>query len=386
MSMTRIRILTFALAGVLLAGAGSVLASTIVGTARGDTLRGTPKADKLYGRAGYDKLFGLGGNDQLFGGTGSDRLVGGPGADRLVGDAGRDYLVCGPGRDIAQADKRDKVAKDCEVVRGLPKPPPPPPPPPPPVTTPGEYCGATNQGRIICFSVVTAADGIQTVSEIRVTVQTTCQPSRQLSFTLRLPSVVPIQSDRAFSGTVSRSRYTATVGGAFDAAGKMATGTFTAHVNADRAGVHYECESGSVSWSARTPPPEVTARYGTFCGFTDQGEGLCLDVTGAPKTVANLKLDVTTYCTPPLTFGRSTTIPNPYAIDEDGTFSFTRTASGTPSTGGSFTITHMMEGAFDASGAFATGTLDAHVAYDDPGGQHYECDSQTFNWSAQRQP
>jgi len=327
----------------------------------------------------------VGGNDQLFGGTGSDRLVGGPGADRLVGDAGRDYLVCGPGRDIAQADKRDKVAKDCEIVRGLPKPPPPPPPPPPPVATAGTYCGRTSQGKIVCFDVVTAAAG-QTISNLRITIEATCEPSRQLNFTLKPPTAIPIQSDRAFSATVTRSRYTATVEGAFNEVGTHVRGTFGAHATANRRGVQYECDSGSVSFNARTPPPAVTAQHGTFCGFTDQGRGLCFGVAGDPKTVTKFRLAVDTSCTPPLTFRRSTRVPGPYAIAEDGTFSFTKRSTGTASAGGPFTITHRVQGAFDAAGASATGTLEAHVAYDAPGGQHYECDSQTFNWSAQKQP
>jgi Ca2+-binding RTX toxin-like protein len=87
---------------------------TVVGTARNDVLKGTPGPDKLFGKGGNDKLYGYGGND---------RLTGGPGADRLV---------CGAGRDTAIADRQDKVARDCEVVKGLRKPKPKPKPPPPP--------------------------------------------------------------------------------------------------------------------------------------------------------------------------------------------------------------------------------------------------------------
>jgi lysophospholipase L1-like esterase len=93
----------FALVAPLVA-AGVAWAGTINGTPRADTLRGTPRADKLYGKAGNDRLFGYGGNDLL---------VGGPGAD---------LLACGSGRDVAIADSRDKVGRDCEVVRGRPTP------------------------------------------------------------------------------------------------------------------------------------------------------------------------------------------------------------------------------------------------------------------------
>ena len=107
----------------LLIATATVGAATITGTAANDTLRGGVKADKLNGKAGNDKLYGAAGNDVLSGGAGNDLLVGGPGADTLS---------CGPGTDTARGDARDKVRKDCEVVKGIPTTPPPPPPPPPP--------------------------------------------------------------------------------------------------------------------------------------------------------------------------------------------------------------------------------------------------------------
>jgi RTX calcium-binding nonapeptide repeat (4 copies) len=106
----------------------SAWAATINGTARGDTIRGTTHADRIDGRGGNDKLFGAGGNDVL---------VGGPGNDLLTGGIGADTLRCGPGRDTATRDRRDTVARDCEVVRGAkPVPPPPTSPPPPPPAPP----------------------------------------------------------------------------------------------------------------------------------------------------------------------------------------------------------------------------------------------------------
>jgi pimeloyl-ACP methyl ester carboxylesterase len=102
-----------------LAFAGTLWAAVIPGGPGNDVLRGTSGADKLYGK---------GGNDRLLGRAGNDLLVGGPGKDVLTGGRGTDRLRCGPGRDTANADRRDRVAKDCEVVKGIPKPPPPPPP------------------------------------------------------------------------------------------------------------------------------------------------------------------------------------------------------------------------------------------------------------------
>lgn len=113
--MMRLRpAIVVALGGLVLALlAGSASAKTIRGTPRNDTLRGTAAADVLYGGGGKDKLYGRAGND---------RLLGGPGNDLLVGGAGVDTLSCGSGQDTARADSKDKVARDCELVTGVPKP------------------------------------------------------------------------------------------------------------------------------------------------------------------------------------------------------------------------------------------------------------------------
>jgi hypothetical protein len=100
------------------------------------TRTGNARANVLRGGKGNDLLRGLGGNDRLYGGLGADRLLGGSGNDRLEGHKGRDLLDggagrdtivardkavdtirCGAGRDVVTADRDDKVAKDCEVVR-----------------------------------------------------------------------------------------------------------------------------------------------------------------------------------------------------------------------------------------------------------------------------
>lgn len=82
-----------------------------------DCLLGGAGSDQLFGGGGADDLTGGGGKDYLFGDGGNDRLVGGAGNDVLVGGPGKDTIKCGKGRDIVIADRKDKVARDCEVVR-----------------------------------------------------------------------------------------------------------------------------------------------------------------------------------------------------------------------------------------------------------------------------
>jgi hypothetical protein len=115
-----------------------------LGTARGDRLRGSAGDDVQAGMGGNDRLTGGHGRDLMLGDAGRDRLDGGPGADIVAGGAGkdalkagsgadlilgdagndtinargggRDYVVCGGGRDRVSADKRDVIARDCELV------------------------------------------------------------------------------------------------------------------------------------------------------------------------------------------------------------------------------------------------------------------------------
>jgi len=83
-----------------------------------DTFRGLGGPDRLYGGSGNDRLFGGAGNDRLFGGAGRDLLDGGPGNDTITArDKQVDTIRCGRGRDAVIADRKDKVSRDCEIVR-----------------------------------------------------------------------------------------------------------------------------------------------------------------------------------------------------------------------------------------------------------------------------
>jgi glycerophosphoryl diester phosphodiesterase len=107
----------------------------LVGTFRADRLRGGRRGDRIKGLGGRDRIAGGPGADCIGGGQGRDVLRGGRGADRLVGGrgadvvrggrgndridvagGGRDRVSCGPGRDFVRADRRDRIAADCERV------------------------------------------------------------------------------------------------------------------------------------------------------------------------------------------------------------------------------------------------------------------------------
>lgn len=125
----------------VLASAATVLAAVLIpaevalavvkaGGPGPDNLAGTARSDTLRGLGGNDTLTGKGDADKLIGGPGADKLTGGPGGDQLLGDAGNDRLLtkdgaadtvnCGGGSgDVATVDARDKVAANCETVKGL---------------------------------------------------------------------------------------------------------------------------------------------------------------------------------------------------------------------------------------------------------------------------
>ena len=92
-----------------------------------DRMAGNAGNDSVSGGDGRDRLNGNGGRDRLNGGDGRDRLNGGGGKNRLSGGGGNDQIRarngavdrinCGAGRDSVRADRRDRVADNCERVR-----------------------------------------------------------------------------------------------------------------------------------------------------------------------------------------------------------------------------------------------------------------------------
>jgi RTX calcium-binding nonapeptide repeat (4 copies) len=90
----------------------------IAGTHGADRLAGTSGSDVLFGRAGDDSLRGGPGEDRLVGGRGWDRLRAGPGDDSISArDGTRDLIGCGSGDDVVLADRKDRIAETCEVIR-----------------------------------------------------------------------------------------------------------------------------------------------------------------------------------------------------------------------------------------------------------------------------
>jgi hypothetical protein len=82
------------------------------------TVLGNRRANRLGGTRRVDWICGAGGNDRIAPGAGNDIVDGGAGSDRVLArGGGRDRIRCGSGRDTVVADRRDRVARDCETVQ-----------------------------------------------------------------------------------------------------------------------------------------------------------------------------------------------------------------------------------------------------------------------------
>jgi RTX calcium-binding nonapeptide repeat (4 copies) len=255
--MKRSSVATSLVCLALLVATATVGAATIKGTAGNDTLRGGSSADRLDGRGGNDKLFGAAGNDVLLGGAGNDLLVGGPGADRLT---------CGAGQDTARGDAKDKIAADCEIVKGVPSTEPPitqPPPgnPPPPQAspvTPGTYQGSTQNGNFVFLTVTPN----RTFTGMRVNdLPEVCNGGLSLTGGDDFgDSTIPIQDDGTFTasgnwdgsdvqGDVEWTHWDVRISGRFDSATSV-SGTIVENYALKYQGTAYQCSSGEIRWTA----------------------------------------------------------------------------------------------------------------------------------------
>jgi hypothetical protein len=232
-------------------------AGTIVGTTRADVLRGTAGADRILGGKGNDSLYGMAGNDVLTGGAGFDRFV------------------CGAGRDVANAERGEPVARDCEVVRrAVPATPPPPPPasPPPPATPPpppappapkaqaGKYCGFTQQGPGICMQTDA---GAAVIDELVTAALVDCTDGSRWEWALsfgggRTAILADLTFSYSYSGPLATSSTTVSdiqtsyrINGRFGTDGTSSGTVAVSTISFKYEGTSYSCQQNDVSWTAK---------------------------------------------------------------------------------------------------------------------------------------
>jgi hypothetical protein len=168
--------------------------------------------------------------------------------------------------------------------------------PPPPLATPGGYRGWTVQDKEISFEVT--RDGRSLTGILIGPYRYECVRSDGLkmpasSGTDRIVSgPVPIAEDGTFVVEVGPAR----VEGRLAPAGTRGTITVASAIPPDAQGRTATC-SGSIAWTASTPaPPAWRALSGTYCGFSAEGQSVCLDVAEDGRSVRNLRARVVVAC------------------------------------------------------------------------------------------
>lgn len=334
-----------AITSVLAVAALAATAKTIHGTPRNDVLKGTPRNDVISGLAGNDRLFGMAGNDTLNGGPGNDTLVGGPGADRLN---------CGPGKDTAIAGPGDIVAKDCEVVTGLPK---------PGVSIADAQVTEGNSGTTtLSFPVSLDKASTQPVSVGYATADGTATAGSDYVAASGKVTFAPGQTTKTIDVTVNGDTavepdetMTVSLSGPKNATIKKGTAT------------------GTITNDDKSPHP------GHYAGQTSQGKAIGFDVAADSNSLSNMSFSADLSCPDAGVTIRDVPIQLGGAIPLSNG-SFNGTFSGT-SSDGTVQISGSLSGAFDPSTAAGSGTLQVDLTVNDSSG-NLSCSSGSVTWTA----
>ena len=157
-------------------------------------------------------------------------------------------------------------------------------------------------------------------------------------------------------------------------ADKISCGPGADTVHADRSDtIAKDCEH--VILPPAPPPPPPNVEPGHYCGFGNQGKGVCFDVTDDKRSIANVHVEgVFQDCSPATTeqFVVTMTGSFPIPIAADGSFQYTQPSgdlagslfNGTIAPDGSASGTYRIVESFD---------------YQDT---HYSCDTRAFDWQA----
>ena len=326
----------------------SVWAANIAGTKGNDNLHGTPTADTISGGPGNDTISGLAGNDTLNGGAGNDTITGGAGADTIV---------CGTGRDTVHADAADKIAADCEVILGLPK---------PALSVAGASLPEGNSGtQPLNFRVT-----LSKASPLKVTVAyatTAGTATAGSDFTAASGTLV------FAPGETSKTVPVPIVGDTVGEPDETFTLTLSNPVNA---------VLGQASGTGTITNDDAAPRAGNYAGTTSQGKAISFTVAPDTNSLANLSFSMILICTGP---GGSGIIPNftiSFGADDPWTFDPTKKWGGTfNGDDGQLAVNGSIQGAFDTAG-HASGTFQVDgVLHQDDG--DYNCSSKPVSWTAQ---
>jgi hypothetical protein len=106
---------------VLRASRGSDIPSQALGVCVADPVTQCPelRGREILGTDGSDNIVGTLGADQVRPRAGNDNIKSRAGGDLIVSrGGGADKVKCGGGKDVVEADKKDRIGKSCEKVKG----------------------------------------------------------------------------------------------------------------------------------------------------------------------------------------------------------------------------------------------------------------------------
>jgi hypothetical protein len=253
----------------------------------------------------------------------------------------------------------------------------PPAPSPLPLADPGRYGGGTSQRAEVVFDV---EPGGRTIAGLRFTVMTPCTGPTALSTSqvrITLEAPLEIEQDRSFAVRSEGRAGTFTVAGRFTSQTRAeGTAAASTSITVTSTNTTYPC-SASVSWSASLPPPAAVP--GTYCGFTLQGPGVCLDVAPSGREVSHVEVSVVVRCQPSSEFEirlRYTGIPIGGHLGFSGRLA---------SLEGFISGTASVSGLLDPAGADASGSASVNQPSFDYEGTRYQCFFASARWTAKRQ-
>jgi hypothetical protein len=250
-------------------------------------------------------------------------------------------------------------------------------PPPPPLAQPGRFGGETSQREEVTLDV---QDGGRTFAGLRLRVVTPCVGTAITSSVfISLPEPHAIGADGSFSLASAVNVATASVTGRFTSLTAVeGTAKATTQVTVSAGNTTYPC-SAEVTWRASLPPPAATP--GTYCGFTNQGASICLDVDSNGTHVSQLEVGVIVLCN-----GRTTEVEVRMVftgIPIGGNLGFTRSSS---TLEGLISGTGFINGLLDPNGGTgAHGSVRLQLPVFDFEGTRYTCGVGAAQWEARRQ-
>jgi hypothetical protein len=272
--------------------------------------------------------------------------------------------MCGPGHDQAMADARDKVAKDCEVVKGLPK--------PPAISIADASIVEGNSGTTtLTMAATLSAPSVKIVSVHFATVDGTA--------TAATGDYVTASGTLTFNPGQTAAKVDVTVNG--DTAIEPDE-TLTVNISSP---VNATIADGSATGTIKNEDTQVPAPAGSYKGQLPSGDFLFFEITQA-RQVSYFRLnDLRENCSPGGFFEGSVAYPpdSLWPIADDGTAAKTDVWSGTQDVGGGFVYTHYEYRTtvkFDGS-ATVTGTIQLKDEFD-YAGSHFSCDTGVVSWTA----